>query len=39
MEAYNAGMAPKLVLEATHASVLEFVDLEILKGFAAKPKT
>ena len=33
-EAYDAGMAPKLVLEATHMSMLEFVDLDVLKKFA-----
>ena len=30
-EALEAGMAPKVVLEATHISALEFVDLEDLK--------
>ena len=34
VEAYQAGMAPKIKLEATHASVLEFIDLQILKTFA-----
>lgn len=32
LEAYNAGRAPLVKLEATHASVLEFVDLDILKA-------
>lgn len=31
-EALEAGKAPPVVLEATHASVIEFVDLEILRG-------
>jgi len=30
-EAFQAGMAPKVVLEASHISVLEYVDLEDLK--------
>ena len=35
IQAYNADCAPKIKLEATHASVLEFVDLPRLKEFAA----
>lgn len=34
IQAYDAGMAPKVKLEATHASVLEFVELKYLKEFA-----
>lgn len=34
MEALEAGCAPKIKLEACHISVLEFVDLEILKAYA-----
>ena len=34
IEAYQAGYAPNIKLEATHASVLEYVDLETLKQFA-----
>jgi len=34
IEAYKAGVAPKIKLEATHASVLEYLDLETLKQFA-----
>lgn len=34
VEAYNAGLAPKIDLEATHHSVLEHVSLEILQRFA-----
>jgi len=34
-EAYDAGMAPDVVLEATHISALEFASLEELKEFAA----
>ncbi len=33
-EAYEAGMAPKVDLEATHMSVLEYVDLDVLKQYA-----
>lgn len=33
-EAYEAGMAPKVNLRATHISTLEFVDLDVLKQFA-----
>ncbi len=33
-EAYEAGMAPLVNLRATHISVLEFVDLEVLRGYA-----
>lgn len=33
-EAYKAGAAPKLILEATHQKTLEFVPLEVLKEFA-----
>lgn len=35
VEAYNAGVAPPVRLEATHASVLEFIDMEILRDYAA----
>ena len=35
IQAYNTDCAPKIKLEATHASVLEFVDLPRLKEFAA----
>ncbi len=33
IEAHHAGVAPPVRLEATHASVLEFVDLDILKSY------
>lgn len=33
-EALEAGMAPRVVLKATHMSVLEFVDLEDLRAYA-----
>jgi uncharacterized protein (DUF2237 family) len=33
-EALDAGMAPMVVLEATHMSALEFVDLEDLQAYA-----
>jgi uncharacterized protein len=35
-EAYEAGMAPKLNLRATHISTLEFIDLEVLREFATE---
>ena len=33
-EALEAGMAPQVVLEATHISALEFIDLEDFKAYA-----
>jgi uncharacterized protein (DUF2237 family) len=33
-EALDAGVAPPVVLEATHISALEFVDLDELKAYA-----
>ena len=33
-EAREAGFAPKIRLEATHASVLEYLDLDLLKSHA-----
>jgi uncharacterized protein (DUF2237 family) len=33
MDALKAGKAPPVVLEATHASVVEFVDIEILHKY------
>ncbi len=33
-EALDAGFAPKVILEATHMSMLEFVDLEVLQQHA-----
>ena len=33
-EAYDAGRAPRVVLEATHVSTLEFASLEQLQEFA-----
>lgn len=35
-EALDAGMAPRVVLEATHISTIEFVDLEDLQRHAVK---
>lgn len=37
-EALEAGMAPKVSLEATHISSLEFVDLEDLQRHAVEPR-
>jgi uncharacterized protein (DUF2237 family) len=34
IEAYNAGLAPKVVLEATHEKTLEWIPLEELVKFA-----
>ena len=36
VEAYRAGVAPKLILSATHESMLELVPLNILREFAAQ---
>jgi uncharacterized protein (DUF2237 family) len=33
-DAYDAGMAPQVVLKATHASTLEFATIEELKSSA-----
>ena len=33
-QAFEAGMAPRVVLEATHESVLEVIGLDILRQFA-----
>lgn len=33
-EAFQAGVAPQVVLEATHMSAIEFVELDDLKRFA-----
>ena len=35
VEAYQAGKAPKLVLEATHEVMLQIVPLEVLQEFSA----
>lgn len=35
-DAYDAGMAPRVVLEATHASTLEFASIEELKASRAE---
>ncbi len=35
-EAFEAGMAPQVVLEATHMSALEFVSLEDMQKYAVK---
>ena len=37
LEAYEAGMAPEVVLGATHASALEIVPIEALTAHAAAP--
>lgn len=34
VEAFEAGCAPHIVLAATHASMLEHADLEVLKAYA-----
>jgi uncharacterized protein len=39
VEAFEAGMAPQVVLAATHAAMLEFADLDQLKQHAADPAT
>lgn len=35
-EALDAGMAPKVILEATHISTIEFVDLDDLRRHAVE---
>ena len=35
IQAYEFGMAPRVKLEATHASVLEFIELHRLQEYAA----
>lgn len=39
VEAYEAGMAPQVDLNATHISVLEYVNLATLEEFALEPKS
>ena len=34
IQAYEKGMAPQVKLEATHASVLEFIDIDRLQEYA-----
>ncbi|MCS7005686.1 MAG: DUF2237 domain-containing protein [Cytophagales bacterium] len=36
IEAYEAGVAPPIILEATHEKALEYVSFEILKKYALK---
>jgi uncharacterized protein (DUF2237 family) len=36
VEAFEAGCAPRVVLEATHISALEYVELDDLKAHAVK---
>lgn len=36
VQAYDAGMAPQVRLESTHASVLEFVELSTLQEYAVQ---
>jgi uncharacterized protein (DUF2237 family) len=36
VEAFDAGVAPPVVLEATHVSALEFVELGDLQAHAVK---
>ena len=38
-EAYEAGYAPPVVLEATHEKALEFIDLEILIELSVRPES
>lgn len=38
LEAHQLGMAPKVVLEATHLKTLDIVPLETLRGYAAPRK-
>ncbi len=34
IQAHEAGMAPRIKLEATHASVVEFIDMKYLEEYA-----
>jgi len=36
-EAFQAGLAPPVILEATHQKVLEYIDLEDLKAYQYSP--
>ncbi|MBL6784735.1 MAG: DUF2237 domain-containing protein [Rickettsiales bacterium] len=36
LEAYNANVAPKVILESSHISCLEFIELEDLKKYEFK---
>lgn len=36
IQAYDAGMAPQVRLESTHASVLEFLELQTLEEFSIR---
>jgi len=38
-DAYDAGVAPMVVLEATHAAMLEWVTLDELRALAVTPDT
>ena len=38
-EAYEAGYAPPVILEATHEKALEFIDLEILIELSVRPES
>lgn len=37
LEAYRAGVAPQIILEACHQKTLDYLDLEVLKKFAFDP--
>lgn len=37
LEAYHAGLAPKVVLESTHEKTLSIVKMEFLKKYAVTP--
>ena len=37
LEAYRAGMAPKIILKACHLKTLDYVSLDTLKKFAVDP--
>ena len=39
LDAIKAGKAPQIILEATHISALEFVDLEVLQRYAVDSLT
>jgi uncharacterized protein (DUF2237 family) len=36
VEALEAGMAPRVVLQATHQSVLNYVEIDVLRKYAVE---
>jgi len=38
VEAWQAGVAPQVVMESTNAKILEWLDLEVLREFEFTPQ-